>query len=443
MLLTYSREKEITAEALKEFIDVHKQERIRYERLEDLYMSRAPILELEDKPDNKPDNRLVVNFPKYITDTFNGFFLGIPVKIIHKNAEVSDRINEFARINNLDDIVSEMSKICSIYGHAFEFMWQDEDSKTRITYNSPKDMFVVYDDTIACEPLFGVRYREVDGEISGQLYTDSKIYDFNDSYILTESGDLYYGFVPIIEYVENEERQSIYECVETLVNAYDKAISEKANDVDYFSDSYMKILGALLDEESIGKIRDNRIINIEGANSEKLVVDFLDKPQGDQTQENLLTRIERLIFTLSMVANINDDTFGNASGVSLEFKLQPMKNLAAMKERKFVTGFYRRFQMWFNIPTNVPVALKDEWSNLDFTFTRNLPRNLNNEAEIARDLEGVVSKETQLSVLSLVDSVQNELERIELERGAVPYSDLEKSIMSGLDTITGEDVDNA
>src|SRR5699024_10559636 len=98
------------------------------------------------------------------------------------------------------------------------------------------------------------------------------------------------------------------------------------------------ILGALLDDDSIRNLKDNRIINLAGDNAEKVTVEFLEKPDADQTQENFLDRTERLIYQLSQVANIDDTTFGtagNSSGVALEFKLQPMKNLASNKERKF------------------------------------------------------------------------------------------------------------
>ncbi len=49
----------------------------------------------------------------------------------------------------------------------------------------------------------------------------------------TETKPHYYGDVPVIEYIENEERQALFEPIESLINAYDKALSEKANDVDY------------------------------------------------------------------------------------------------------------------------------------------------------------------------------------------------------------------
>ena len=48
-------------------------------------------------------------------------------------------------------------------------------------------------------------------------------------------------------------------------------------------------------------------------------------------------------------------------------------------------------------------------------FTANYPANLESETTIAKNLEGVVSKETQLKALSLVDNVGDELERMKEE----------------------------
>lgn len=419
MVFTFSRDEEITAEVVEEFIDKHKAQLPRYTRLKNLYESQAPILDMEDKPDYKPDNRLVVNYAKYITDTFNGYFAGIPVKVTHKEDSINEKVNDFLRRNDADDSVAELSKICSIYGHGFEFLYQDEESDTCMIYNTPLDMFIVYDDTIAQKPLFAVRYREEEDEIKGQVFTEDEEIVFLSSggeAVLSDEEEHYYEGVPIIEYLENEERQSVFESVERLINAYDKALSEKANDVDYFADAYMKLLGMELDESTLENIRDNRIINLFGTEDvQKLIVEFMEKPNGDDSQEHLLDRLEDKIHQISMTANINDESFGDASGTSLEFKLQPMKYLAAMKERKFKSGMGRRFKMVFNLPTNIESSKKDEWFHLDYQFTRNIPRNIADEAETAGKLAGVVSKEKQLSVLSIIENVKEEMDRKQKE----------------------------
>ena len=419
-------DEELTHEQLLEYIKQHQAQVPRFNELWNQYTSRPPILDFPDKEEYKPDNRLVANFGKYIVDTFNGYFTGIPVKVSHEKENVNEAINYFWRHNDMDDTFSELSKLTSIYGVSYLYVWQDEESNTRVTYNSPFDMFVVYDDTVARNIKYGVRYKyDEDNILTGTLFTQSEVITFsNDAYGDTEPH--YYPIVPIIEFVENDEQQSLIRPVESLINAYNKALSEKSNDVEYFSDAYMKILGAELDTETIQNIRDNRIINMDGDDAQKIVVEFMNKPDGDVTQENLLNRIESLIYHLAMVANINDESFGNASGVSLEFKLQPMKNLSGMKERKFTKGLNNLFKCFTALPTNVPASDKDSWVEVEYRFIRNIPRNVNDEAQTARDLEGIISKELQLSTLSIVDDVQTEIERIEKEN-ELPDYDYQKS----------------
>lgn len=419
-------DEELTHEQLLEYIKQHQAQVPRFNELWNQYTSRPPILDFPDKEEYKPDNRLVANFGKYIVDTFNGYFTGIPVKVSHEKENVNEAINYFWRHNDMDDTFSELSKLTSIYGVSYLYVWQDEESNTRVTYNSPFDMFVVYDDTVARNIKYGVRYKyDEDNILTGTLFTQSEVITFsNDAYGDTEPH--YYPIVPIIEFVENDEQQSLIRPVESLINAYNKALSEKSNDVEYFSDAYMKILGAELDTETIQNIRDNRIINMDGDDAQKIVVEFMNKPDGDVTQENLLNRIESLIYHLAMVANINDESFGNASGVSLEFKLQPMKNLSGMKERKFTKGLNNLFKCFTALPTNIPASDKDSWVEVEYRFIRNIPRNVNDEAQTARDLEGIISKELQLSTLSIVDDVQTEIERIDAER-ELPDYDYQKS----------------
>ena len=57
----------------------------------------------------------------------------------------------------------------------------------------------------------------------------------------------------------------------------------------------------------------------------------------------------------------------------------------------------------------------DDWLKVDYKFTQNFPANLQEEAQIAQQLSGIVSQETQLSVLSIVEDVKAEMDKIEAE----------------------------
>ena len=88
-----SNDEELTIEKLGEFINKHGWwVDHRYHPLMDAYMTRYPIFELPPKPDYKPDKRIAVNFAKYITDTMNGFFIGIPIKIDCDDQKVADYV---------------------------------------------------------------------------------------------------------------------------------------------------------------------------------------------------------------------------------------------------------------------------------------------------------------------------------------------------------------
>ncbi|PJH69489.1 phage portal protein, partial [Salmonella enterica subsp. enterica serovar Typhimurium] len=101
----------------------------------------------------------MVNYAKVIVDSFNGYFNGIPVKTSHDDEKVSEAITTYAIRSTLDDRESELAKMPIIYGHAFEYMYQDEEANTKVVETSPLDTFIVYDDSIAEEPLFAVRYQ--------------------------------------------------------------------------------------------------------------------------------------------------------------------------------------------------------------------------------------------------------------------------------------------
>lgn len=390
----------------------------RYKKLQDAYEGRYEIFDLPKKENWKPDVRIAVNFAKYITDTMNGFFIGIPIKVSSADENVNDYINYLDQYNDQDDNNAELAKIMKQYGRGYEMYYVDELGNIGITYLDPMESFMIYDESILMRPRYFVRtYKDTNNIRHGSISNDASIryFDIDGGLKFRDDEEKAHGFdgVPATEYVENAERQGIYETVLSMVNAYNKAISEKANDVDYFADAYMKILGAKLNNDEVKFIRDNRIINFEGEDGDKIIAEFMAKPSADATQENLLNRLERLIFQVSMVANINDENFGAASGIALKYKLQSMSNLAKTEERKFTSGMNQRYKLIFSNP--VSGMKKDDWIKLEYQFTRNFPANLLEESQIAGNLAGITSEETQLKVLSVVDDVKAEMDKIKKE----------------------------
>lgn len=413
---------EVTEDLVSEAVSLHQSHLLKgYIENEDMYMSKHEILRQVRKEPWKPDNRLVINYTKYIVDTFSGYQIGVPIKVTHDNGGVAEFINDFRKLNDMEDTEFELAKMSDIFGHAFLYIYQDETGNTRATYNSPVNMFIVHDNSIEEKPLFAVRYAFNDGETTGygQVITDSEVIDatfqLGGGVRFGERNSHIYGKLPVVELIENEERQGVFESVKTLINALNKAASEKANDVDYFADAYLKIVGVELKEDMATQIRENRIFNLwkNGSDGPLPDVGFLEKPNSDTTQENLITLLKESIFAVSMVANLSEEDFGNASGTALAFKLQAMDNLAKMKDRKMQSAFNRLYEIVFNVPmASVP---SNGWTGIKYQFTRNVPRNILEESQIVAQLSGQVSDATKLSVLSIVDNPQDELEKMKKE----------------------------
>ena len=444
-----SRDEELTLDLLGEFLAEHKQEvNKRYKPLLDAYMSDHAILHAPEKAAYKPDNRIVVNFPKYIVDTMNGFFIGNPIKTVAKDEAVAEYVEHFEKYNDMDNQNSAISTNCGIFGKCFEVYYTDEEAELCAAYLTPMDAFMIYDDSILQRSLFFVRlytdrsdveYGSISNSVGVRYFTITGGLRWNDT---EESGEAWkphnFKGVPAVEFIGNEIKQGLFEPVLTPINAYNKAISEKANDVDYFADAYLKIIGLKVEDDDIKYIRDSRVINLYGDDdiAEKFIAEFMDKPSNDAAQEHLLDRLERHIFQVAMVANISDENFGGSSGTALQYRTLNMSNLMEDKKRRFESGLNRRYKLIFSHPAaKVPA---NAWEQLSYIFTPNLPKNLLEESQIAANLEGIVSHKTQLKTLSVVDNVQEELEAIEEENEQPAETVVDQLMFGRLNNTTPE-----
>lgn len=416
----YPKDDEITMADLLKFISKNKSLAEEYKHNLEMYKGNHNILNKQPRQFG-PDNKLVANLPHYIVDTYNGFFTGIPPKVTLDDKETNSLLQEWNDENSLQDKLSEISKQADIFGRSLAFVYQDEDSQTRIAYSSPVNSFMVYDDTVSRQPLAFVRYwKNTDGIQVGMVYYSDKTISFEGSKFGDEMLNPY-KMVPAVEFYGNEERQGVFDNVKTLIDELDRVLSQKANQVEYFDNAYLKILGVDLDQDGDGQpdadLIGNQMIYSPDADATNATVDFISKPDGDNMQEHIIDRLVSMIYQISMVANLNDEAFaGNSSGVALQYKLLPMRNMAANKERKFRQALRRLYRIVFSVGTVLPEVHSEDWRELVFTFKRNLPDDISNDADIAQKLQGMVSQETLLSILPFVNDPQEEIKRINKEK---------------------------
>lgn len=416
----------ITPELILSLIDRYKQKEIpRLNRLMNYYVGKSDIKKRQMADPLKPNNKIVNPFGSYIVDTVQGYFLGKPVTYQTENEDLKEKLTDVFERNHEQAQNSKLGKQLSITGIAYELMYMNESNEIRFAMIDPREVFMIYDNSIECRPLMAVRFYEVDNYITGEetthieLYTADKIqygYKDGDALVVDSEQPHYFKSVPIIVYKNNDECTGDFEKVIDLIDAYDLAVSDTANNLEYFADSYLVLSNMEGTEpEDIAQMKENRVM-ILGENGK---AEWLVKSDQNIEVEGFKDRLRTDIHALSQVPNLTDESFANAqSGESLKYKLFGLENMVAIKERLFKKSLQQRIQLITNI-LNVQGKYFDN-TEVDITFTRNIPQNLTNLADIASKLEGIISKETLLSILPFVDPAK-ELERLEREKEGTMY----------------------
>lgn len=419
-VFTYPRDQDITGEDLNTFIKANMAIET-YNKNEQMYKGHYAIADQEDKPLNKPDNRIAINFAKYLVNVFNGFFAGVPPTITSTDESQNDKLQAFNNRNSLLPLISKLAKETSKYGRVYAFLYRDEEQEINVAMSKPQTSFMVYDTSVGHKPLYFVRYYKDDDGIHGECWSDKECQYFEDEKI-TQSESHPFAAVPAVEFSENDERMPLFdESAVSIMDGINNAMSQKANDVEAIADAYLFFKGGELTPETIENMQDNRVIANTAENGD---AKFLERPNGDGTQEHLIDRLTRYLFQTTMVTNLDDvnATGNDQSGYSIELKMQGMRSLASVKEQEFTASLRELYRIVFNVE-DLKVAVVEgtdqltPLDNIKFQFTRNLPKNVEVEATIANTLEGIVSKETQLKALpSLVDSPREEIEQMQKEQ---------------------------
>ena len=159
-------------------------------------------------------------------------------------------------------------------------------------------------------------------------------------------------------------------------------------------------------------IRDSRII-FTGKDG---IVKFISKDVNHNALNTYKDTLSKDIIRFSNVIDLTDENFaGNVSGVAMEFKLLGLENITKTKESGFITGLRRRLEIISSF-SNVLSGINKDINEIEFTFTRNIPKNLNEIADYVIKLDGIVSRETLLAQLPFVNNIEDEINNTEITK---------------------------
>lgn len=373
------------------------------------------------KEQGKPDNRLVNNFCRAITDSTVGYFMGIPVTYAADGA-AADVLPRLSAANDEAFCNSRLASELSIYGRAAELLWCRENGDVRFSPIDPLGVIPVYDGTLDESLSAAIRFFEADGSKVEVYYSDHTDYfDRRDSGVLIKTGERehYFGEVPINLYKNNRDEIGDFESVLTLVDAYNKMQSDSLNDFELFADSFLAISGmGGATREDIEQIRNDRVILLDDGGK----AEWLTKQVNDEYIENMKKRLSSDIFRFSATPDMSEDSLFNSgtSGVAIKFRLLAFDNRVKVTEQYFRRSLLRRWKLIFNClgvygSTATAVGIRP-------CFSRNLPGIIESSASAAEKLSGIISDETLFSLMPFIEDPRDEIER---KRGEAKLSSAE------------------
>lgn len=211
----------------------------------------------------------------------------------------------------------------------------------------------------------------------------------------------------------------------TQVDAYNMAQSCTMDDMEDFTDAYLCLCGlGGTTAEDIQEMRRNKVLMLPDESSD---AKWLIKNLNDTYIENMKTRLEKDIHKFSSVPDMSDEAFsGNASGVAIKYKLIGMEQIRSRKEVGFKKGLQRRIELIAGMLKTKSAATID-FRDIEIAFTANIPADIKEQADIVKELYGLVSQKRLLSLLPFIAdpaTEMDELKREETERQDAFGSDI-------------------
>lgn len=437
---------EITGKMIAELVDEnsgrHDTQIASHERYKGTE-SGVPILKRVFPISNysKVNNKLANDFFSDIINTKIGYFAGRPVsyKYTVKDAkgaatlseDVDAKLDGFLKRNQIADLDSETAKIAAISGMGSRLCYVDLEGAARIINVPPWECIFICDEIGITDAPYAIRYYRV--EKGDKKFTKAEFYDdVKVSYWIredTEHSSLKdTAFVmdpdeglnpiahmmsgcPLICFPNNEELLGDCDKVLSLIDGYDKTLSDVNSEIEQFRLAYLAFYGSIPNEDTLNKLRQTGVVGFPQTEDR---MEYITKNLNDIIIENHLNRLDENIIYLSQSVRFTDESFGQASGVAMKFKLFSLESKCMTAERKFTKALYHQFSVLSGYFQKRGVSY-DPW-DLEFVFTRNFPLNLLDEATSLQALRGNVSDHTAFGQMSFIDDPDKEIELMKAEQ---------------------------
>lgn len=433
-LLTYPAEQydenNINEKIIMQLIAKHQEKVVSVIKKDmDYYEGKHAILSRAKKK-GACNNKVLINHAKDIADTSTGYFLSSAITFTTNDKEMNlDALTDAFDIGDVDEVDHDNALDMARCGCAYEYVYAKRDKAVPTSRNlDPRNTFIVYDDTIEQNPLFGVYYYTKKDDSKDKKKYCVTIGTEHYIHTLTIMGEEditaerisaekhFFGCVPIIMYQNNKDCIGDYEQQISLIDAYNTLTSDRVNDKEQFLESILVLYGTILGDggeessEAMKALKEMGLLELENGTK----AEYITRTFDESGMEILRKAIKEDIYNMSHVPCLSDQNFvGNSSGVAMEYKLLGLEMITKTKSRYYTKGLKHRITLYCNYLNMKAMALNP--SAIIPSFKRGLPKNLLELSQMIANLKGFVSQKTLISQLDFVEDPDGEVKAVQKE----------------------------
>ena len=382
--------------ALRQAIRQFESGLARLNRLARYYEGRHDIFSRARLP-GLPNTRLAHPYPRYIAQVSAAYLLGEPVRLEGPEPETGE-LRQLLRQAGADRADAELALNQAVFGRAVSLCYVGSDGRPAACSLDPRNAFVVYDDTVARRPLFGVYLAGSAGGRAVTVYTASEVLACDGQGNLLRAEAHPFGALPMAEVLNGADALGDFEQVLALVDAYDLLQADRLNDRQQFSDALLVLTGVMgitdAGDDGPGALERLRQEKTLALPDEHARAEWLVKTPVERDIEVLRAALAQDIHKFSLTPDFTDISFaGNASGIAIKYKLFNFDNRVKLKERFFVSALRERARAFCGYLASRRLAGPDA-DALHFRLSRSLPVNELERAQSLAHLKEIVPLDT-------------------------------------------------
>ena len=390
---------------------------------------------------NVANNRLTHNFVRKLVDQKVGYLFGLPMTVRTSNEIYQKYLDEIFNKGFLR-MFKDLGKEAINKGKAWLHVYYNEEGKLSFKKIPSEEIIPLWKDAAHTELDAVIRVYEIEAYEGREkkVITKTEFWDTEGvrRYILDENGVLVpdveagefdshfkvvsneeeigmnWKKVPFICFKYNEEEIPLVKFIKSLVDDYDKHMSDNSSNLEDLPNSIYVIKN--YDGTNLGEFRRNLSVFRAVKVTDDGGVDTLSFKFDVEAFKTHMEMLRKNIYEFGRGVDTQSERFGgDKSGVALKFLYADLDMDCNIIETEFQASLEQL--RWF-IDQHIANTTGQDFSDevVEFIFNRDIIINENDVINNVRASVGILSEETLIANHPWVTNVQAELDRIRKER---------------------------